>query len=167
MSKINETLKIAVSKGYYVDNDGNAHSKRQKLKGRVNTSGYYVITISVYGKGEKILIHRLMGYQKFGESMFEEGMEIRHLDGNSLNNSYDNISIGTHSDNMFDIPKEIRQYNSKHARKKYSDELIEQLKIERNKGLTYKELHQKYNISKCVLSYYLGKDTRKRKQVIF
>lgn len=33
---------------------------------------------------------------------------MRHLDGNSLNNSIDNIEIGSWTDNRLDIKKEIR-----------------------------------------------------------
>lgn len=57
----------------------------------------------------QIRFHQIQAYQKFGEKMFEKGIVVRHLDGNPLNNHWDNIAIGTQSDNMLDIPKKIRK----------------------------------------------------------
>jgi hypothetical protein len=37
------------------------------------------------------------------ETSFEEGTVVRHLNGDPGSNAWDNIAIGTMSDNMFDI----------------------------------------------------------------
>lgn len=105
----------------------------------------------------KVSIHRLQAYQKFGDDIYEEGIEVRHLDGIRTNNSYENIEIGTSSDNKFDIPIEIRKIKSSNANKKYSDELVLEIKEYYNSGHTYKETMEKFNISsKGTLSYIIN-----------
>ena len=69
------------------------------------------------------------------------------MDSNSLNNSWDNLKIGTHSDNMMDQSKEIRINKASNAHKKYSDELVIEIKADRDSGYSYKDLMLKYNIS--------------------
>ena len=73
-------------------------------------------------------------------------MVIRHLDGNSLNNKEENIEIETSSDNMFDIPEKVRIKKSALANRIYSNELIKQIRKDKELGLSYKDLMKKYNI---------------------
>jgi hypothetical protein len=44
-----------------------------------------------------------MGYKlfKYGDLLYEEGTVVRHLNGDPGSNAWDNIAIGTMSDNMF------------------------------------------------------------------
>ena len=89
--------------------------------------------------------------------MVKMGIDISHLDGNYLNNSESNIDLGTNSDNMMDIPKEVRIRKSSNASKKYSDELVQMIRLDKEKGMSYKELMIKYNISsKGTLSYIIN-----------
>lgn len=84
-------------------------------------------------------------------------MMVRHLDGNYLNNSESNIDLGTNSDNMMDIPKGVRVSRSSNASKKYSDELAQAIKLDKENGMSYKELMIKYDISsKGTLSYIIN-----------
>lgn len=100
----------AKQNGYYIAKNGDAFSKSRKLKLRLKskTNVYYIFKIRYYGKSVAIAVHRLQAYQKFGNAIFEKDTVVRHLNGNSLDNSVDNISIGTQSDNMMDISREIR-----------------------------------------------------------
>ncbi len=56
------------------------------------------------GKKIQVFVHHLMAYKKFGQIFIDgfdstgEELIVIHLDGNSLNNSYDNIFLGTRSD---------------------------------------------------------------------
>jgi hypothetical protein len=81
-------------------------------------------------------------------------MVIRHLNGNSLDNSYKNIGIGTLSDNRNDIPKEIRLRNSLNASKKsifytrkFSDLEISNIRLFYNSCKSYKKTMKEYQIS--------------------
>jgi len=139
--------KVLFDLGYKVEKDGTCISKSGKiLLGTIN-NGYKTISTKLLGKTIKVRVHRLQAYQKFGEIIFNEDIVVRHLDGNGLNNSWDNIEIGSYSDNMMDKPKEERIRIASNANKKYSDELVLEIKAYRNLGHTYKEIMEKYNIS--------------------
>ena len=56
------------------------------------------------GRRIQVFVHHLVAYKKFGkdfiwvrDSLFQEqdDLIVLHLDGNTLNNSYDNIILGT------------------------------------------------------------------------
>jgi len=139
--------KVLFDLGYKVEKDGTCISKSGKiLLGTIN-NGYKTISTKLLGKTIKVRVHRLQAYQKFGEEIYKENIMIRHMDSNSLNNSWDNLKIGTHSDNMMDQSKEIRINKASNAHKKYSDELVIEIKADRDSGYSYKDLMLKYNIS--------------------
>lgn len=104
------------------------------------------------------MVHRLQAFQKYGENLFDSGMEVRHLDGNKENNSYDNIVIGTHSENMRDIPEAIRYSKALYA----ASFLIrhDKIKIRQyhfNNGSSYKKTMAEFNItSKGTLHFILN-----------
>ena len=84
-------LLLAVKKGYKVTEDGKLISPTGKeLSGIVDNRGYRTFNIL---RNFPVAVHRLMGYQKFGEKVFDPKLEIRHLNGNKLDNSSDNICI--------------------------------------------------------------------------
>lgn len=153
LSKANKNLKIAIEKGYYTDIDGNIFSRFKKLKPNCTGMDYFTFNvIGVDGKSRRVLLHKLQAYQKFGDKIFEEGIVVRHLDGNSLNNSWDNIEIGTQFDNINDISKEIRikkatlasrinqnKTRSYDERCKIYDDIIS--------GITCYKISKKYNIN--------------------
>jgi len=40
-----------------------------------------------------VLIHKVIGYRKFGDKALERGYRIIHIDGNKLNNADDNLEL--------------------------------------------------------------------------
>ena len=80
------------------------------------------------------------------------------MNGDSTDNTYDNIGIGTESDNMMDVPKEKRIINASNPT--YDHETI--LKDRKN-GFTYKELMEKYSIpSKGTISFIINKSLKNK-----
>lgn len=69
------------------------YSKRN-LKKYINNSGYYSFKIN----GKQISIHQLIGLKKFGIKKY--GYTINHIDGNKLNNSWNNLEYITIGDNV-------------------------------------------------------------------
>lgn len=101
--------KIAKERGYRIDCDGNVYSKRMKLNPmKMCATNYLFFSVKINGKSEKVMVHRFQAYAKYGDKAFEKGIVVRHLNGDSLDNSLDNIAIGTQSDNMMDIPRDLR-----------------------------------------------------------
>lgn len=156
-----EKLLKCYEKGYRIDKEGTICYKNNTRKGCIqycNKIPYLKISIKIGNKTCNVPVHRLQAYQKYGNKLFENGMEVRHLNGNSLDNSYDNIAIGTHSENMFDKPKEVRLKQANIATsymKKHNHEEIYDYYI---KCKSYKETMKKFNISsKGTLHFILEK----------
>lgn len=104
-SKATVALREAHEKWYRVTEDWRMVSYTWKeLSPYKDRWGYYKFS---YWK-IRLWVHRLQAYQKFWEDLFEEWIVARHLDWNSINNSRDNIAIGSQSDNMFDVPRHKR-----------------------------------------------------------
>jgi hypothetical protein len=60
------------------------------------------IYFKLAGVSINIAIHRLH-FSEVEVLLYEEGTVVRHLNGDPGSNAWDNIAIGTMSDNMFDI----------------------------------------------------------------
>jgi len=144
-------FEIALQKGYSIDKEGKVFKNGVALKLRKRTNGYLGFHIRK-GKEIKIDCHRFQAYAKYGKLMLSVGIQVRHRDGDPLNNTFDNILIGTQSDNMMDIPKEKRQINASHP--KYNHRII---RTDREMGMTYKEIMEKHSIlSKGTVSYIIN-----------
>lgn len=148
--KSQEALRYAYNCGYHVNPNGDVISPAgNKLTKRIKRSGksykIYVFTIKYNGNIYSIPVHRLVSYQKFGELMFSCDC-VRHLNNNSLDNSFDNIEIGTNKENHMDMPKEKRVYYASNAHKKYSKEKVDEIKAFYNKCRSYKKTREKYAI---------------------
>ena len=150
---------IAHSKGYKVTKEGKVIGvKGDELKLN-NHEGYYRFNFrDLNGKATSVKVHRLQAYQKFGDKMFEEGILVRHLDGDSTNNTWDNIAIGTNSDNMMDIDADVRLARALHATsftRKHDKETIRAYYAEHK---SYKKTMEHFNISsKGTLHFILNK----------
>ena len=145
---INDKILSAVDKGYQVDEQGNVWYNNNLRKLTNDTKGYLEFSIRCEGikRPQNVPVHRLQAYQKFGDKIFEKGIVVRHLDGNPHNNSITNISIGTHQENMMDIPKEQRIAHAKHAASYGIKFNADEVKEYYNKCHSYKETMDKFNI---------------------
>lgn len=151
-------IKEAYNKGYRIDKEGDAIGLRgDVLKGGIGGRGYLYKNISFRnknGKSVKINIHHFQAFMKFGDKILNYDC-VRHIDGNSLNNSWDNIELGSNSDNMLDKPLMLRRKIASNANKKHNHKQIVE---DRKNGMTYKEIMKKHNISsKGTISYIINK----------
>jgi hypothetical protein len=157
-STYNRAVIEAYNRGYKVVN-GKVYNPNhnlvngwvRKLKNKYN-SKYYIHLFSIKVSKEVLQcpVHRLIAYQKFGNKIFEPGIQVRHLDGNPLNNLEDNIEIGTQSENMMDIPPEKRKAHSILAtsyNRRFTDNEMEQIQQFHKKCHSYKKTKTKFNIS--------------------
>lgn len=115
MSQENAIIKEAARQGYICINSSVISSKGKLRKLNITKKGYYYFSIRYKGNPKKVMVHKLKAFQKFGKSMFAKGIVVRHKDDIKSNNDYDNILIGTQSDNMMDTPKEARILRAKKA----------------------------------------------------
>jgi hypothetical protein len=162
MNKQEQITRSSKEKGYSVDKDGKVLNKDGKiisLSKNNKGQGYLSFNIRINGSNPtRSFVHRLQAFQKYGDIIFKEDVVVRHLDGISTNNSYDNIGIGSFSDNMLDIPKEKRIVNASNPT--YDHEAI--LK-DRKEGYTYKEIMEKHGIpSKGTISFIINKSLKNK-----
>lgn len=153
----NYNEKIAYKKGYRVNKEGIVTYKSNTIK-LTNHRGYNFFNIKSEGKKLNVKVHRLQAYTKFGEEIYKEGVEVRHLNGIRNDNSWDNIAIGTRKDNALDIPAEKREKIAVKASTElrvYTDEELIKIRKDREQGLTYSQLMAKYNISSKGTIYYI------------
>lgn len=172
MSRHKDTVVEAHKRGYFVEPDGKAYSPTAKRVGYISrktrfghTYSVEYVSVNCSGLHRKFATHMLQAYQKFGDAIFEKGIHVRHLDGNSLNNHVDNIAMGTPSENSLDRTPEARM---EHAYKATAKIRIPEEKwvlcdADRAAGISFRDLNKKYGFHKSTLSYrYSQKAKRTR-----
>lgn len=139
----------AYQAGYRVTEEGEVISPHsgKPLKLYLRKHGYLSFS---YDHTDKVWVHRLQAFQKYGERIYEPGIQVRHLDGNSVNNRADNIAIGTQSENMMDRRPEDRLAHAKHAAshiRKLSAEDVVAMREARAAGAKLSDLCRRYGMS--------------------
>jgi hypothetical protein len=165
LSISNRIIKYVFDQGYRVLNNNIVNPKGKILSISIDSRGYPSITINtkkINGKRQfrRLYLHRLVAYQKYGEQIFGENVQVRHLDGNSYNFNPSNIAIGSQSENMMDRDPEERSKMASYAASfniKYDDDTVRMIKNDRNNGMKYPLLCSKYHIAKSTLWYILNK----------
>lgn len=150
---------VMFSKGYTVDEYGRLFNKLGvEVIGSVDNNGYRATGMRTPdNRVVRVYFHRMVAYAKFKDKIYQNGTVVRHLDGNPLNNSWDNIDIGSYSDNMMDIPKSIRVANARLANMKYDEDMVDMIKSLRSKGLKYTDIMKETGISsKGTISYIIN-----------
>lgn len=158
ISKKNQLVKETFEEGYDINREGDLIRKDGSIKNlfRLAKNGYLFVSLRLpTDERGQVSIHKLQAYKKFGEKMFEKGIVVRHLDGNRLNNSFDNIEIGTFSQNQLDRDKdELKIHALKAARAKQN--MIRPLEIRLK---IYEMLYQNYPTREIMDKYSIAKST--------
>jgi len=165
MSIKNQAIVSAFKRGYRVVNNnviGLVSNKPLRLERM--SSGHLRFGVRFNGAMVKVYVHRLLAYEKYKDDLFSPGMQVRHLDGNPINNTSGNIALGTQSQNMMDIPKAARIKKARTAAsklRKYSDETVAKVRKFHKEDRSYKKTMRMFNIpSKATLTYILNQDYR-------
>ena len=158
----NERLVEAYQRGFRVTAEGVALKPDGSLQPvGLDKWGYWRFSVkNSDGKIRAVMVHRLAAYQKFGERLFEPGIEVRHLNG-STNNQQQFLEIGTPSQNAMDKSSETRRTVAGRAARKLTDAQVAQLRQEREAGASYKQLEEKYGVRKSTISYIVRRLTCK------
>lgn len=154
-SKQNKNLVYAYEKGYRVTENGDVIGLRGNiLKPSKSPSGYLSVTMKTpENKPTRLFIHKLQGYIKYRELIFNDGIVVSHQDFNKENNKVDNIIMGTRSESMLNSPN-VKKLKSLGKPKHDHVAIIR----DKENGMTYKKLMEKYNISsKGTLSFIINK----------
>lgn len=170
------TIIYAYEKGYVFDFEEqcvispSGNKSFPKLYGKQR---YPSLTIND-GTGTKSNItfnyHKFAAYSLYGFAALEKGVNVRHLDGNVLNLSKENLLLGTSQENQFDKSQNVRKNAAVLARKSQgirpvtcnvSDELAEKIlkeyllikgNLKRAKRGTICSLMSKYNLPRTTVT---------------
>lgn len=148
------------SKGYRVTYDGkllNPKGEEISIKLYGNQS-YPIRQMYVDGKKRTFTLHRFAAYCFYGDHIFRDGIQVRHLNGNVLDISKENIALGTCSDNQRDKAPEIRRKSAsiasrsrtnfeKRSLRKLSDEQAREVKKLLNEGIDGVSIAKKFMVS--------------------
>jgi hypothetical protein len=146
--KLKFVLEWMVARGWDVDPEGRmTNPKREVRKGSL-TGGYLKVGVKIPELGISsyaVKIHKFQAYRKFGDTIFQEGVVVRHLNGDPQDNSSDNIVLGTQSQNMMDRDEQDRVKHSK-ERRRYSQEVKSRLIQERESGKSFTRISREQSI---------------------
>lgn len=96
---------------YYCDNGSVTYDptnnvlyyNNQRVDVCIKPDNYTTVRIA----NKTVPIHRVIAYLKYGDAYCYPVTEARHLNNNKSDYSWDNIAIGTHKQNMHDLPQEF------------------------------------------------------------
>lgn len=146
MSKQNKLIMRLAVAGWYVTKEGvvvkpSGEIRASSIKaGKEGRPSYKVFNVKDEGISRPVHVHKLAAFLKFGEVVFE--YQVRHLNGNSFDNSYGNIAFGTGSDNMMDRSSEDRKAHGLKAAKflrKLTDDDVKYIRESVETGLALAE----------------------------
>jgi hypothetical protein len=163
MVKNKNIIPLAIERGYHFDGDNNLIGVRGKtILPRLSQKGYPRFNIKEGTKYKTVYVHKLKAYFLFGNKIFEKGIEIRHLNGIKTDWSDKNITLGSTTENRYDIPKKVRLERSLKATsciRKVTEKQREEIRALKNSGLTFIEIAKRYGLkSKGTVSMIINKN---------
>ena len=158
------------SEKYRAGSDGCVYSKARrfsnrettecgwyKLKTRIGRGGYSHVGFRRDGKGAHSTVHRLITLAFHGEQPIDK-TQIRHLDGNRINNLPYNLCWGTAKENAADrVIHGTQTYGENHPNSKLTDKQREQIKAMWAHGYRQKEIAKLFGVAKSLVRYILGR----------
>lgn len=117
------------------------------LKGSPNGKGYLTVTPALNGEYKTKLVHRLVAESFYG---FEPNgfKQVRHLDGNQINNNPDNLDWGTQEQNWTDRLLHGKSLGENHHSSKLTKENIALI---RASNKSQRNLAKEFNVSQSLI----------------
>jgi hypothetical protein len=163
---LREAIKIAYEKGYRITDDGKLYglSGKELTVKTHGTQRYPTFAVNVgkltssgvYG----IPVHKFAAFCFYGEESFNDGFVIRHLDGNVLHISKENIKLGSHSENNMDKDPLVRKASAIKARAaqgirpynaKLTEEDVREIRLRYTNGESGYEISKDYEVSNVTI----------------
>ena len=147
-TKVKDKVVIAYEKGYKVLPNGDVVGPSGNLLSLSLKEGYKRFHFRLDdGSHKHILVHRLLAYQKYGNELFKNNLNVCHIDSKRDNNIVDNIIIGSSSDNRYVMNAIKRIEFNENAKSTFNSYIkdIEQTSEEYRKVLQF--IIKTYNIS--------------------
>ena len=141
---------------YSIYEDGQVYSHKTEkfivpwLHHRFGIS-YYILHLWQNNKPKTFYLHRIVAEAFLGPPPFP-GAQIRHLDGNSLNNHYSNLAWGTAQENMNDSKLQGKMPAGEHHWNcKLTSENVDEIRTTNYRSCG-RILAKKFNVSPSMIS---------------
>jgi len=115
-AKYHEYIRYAVDRGCWFDFDTGEFVSHTGLRKIPKLYGKQRYPSTAIMRKQHFPIHKFVAYLLYGEISFAADVEVRHLDGNTLNLSKENIVLGTSADNQMDKSSDARSAAARKAR---------------------------------------------------
>jgi transposase len=161
LSKSNETLRLALSLGWRVTDEGEC-MRPDGTPQRVyaDKDGYACFGLPRSAlRCKTVRVHRLAILQRLGEdALFARGVHVRHLDGDVTNNSLSNLTVGSVRQNYEDKTSTAHRRSTDAAREAsrgLSDHDIQRALSLRKQGASYREISEALGLSSSTIAYLM------------
>jgi hypothetical protein len=154
--------KLGITDLYEITSTGKVYSyqkwrgqDRRELKQFRDKYGYLKVRLTVNGIRKKYSVHRLVALNHVDGYFI--GAEVRHLDGNKLNNDASNLKWGTTKENAKDRMKNgTSQIGSSHSQAKITESQANKVKSMLKKGYKMSSISTALDVS-----YYIVNDIKR------
>ena len=145
---------------YLISSDGQVMSmksgKEKLLKLSTGSNGYLNFGYYKDGKQTKLYVHSCVAKVFLGDRS-AEGLQVRHYDGNKLNNNVENLIWGTSQEDANDrIRHGTVLKGEKHGRSKLTETDIHKIRELRSTGVLQKEIAALFGVAESLISYILS-----------
>lgn len=161
--KIDNMSKTKEIKGYngdyLISDDGEVISIKNNnyriLKQRINSRGYYYVNLCKNGNYKSVSTHRIVG-RHFVDNPNNYNV-LNHIDGNKLNNNYNNLEWCTLSHNSKEASRlgllKIRKgENSNLYTGKINTDIANRIRhIRNNENISYSKISKMFDVSKTTI----------------
>lgn len=147
MSKMKQVLEAIIAQGYTIDDKGVVRNPEGTIIAGSMHEGYKKFSVRTnFTSSYAMRHHKFQAYMKFGDEIFKKGSTIKHINGNTDDNSYDNISVGAKT-----VGKSIKR------EVEFTDEIKSGILADREAGVSYRKLVDKYGIPKSTIMDFVNK----------
>lgn len=144
-----------LNREYTIDENGNVFDifNNRYKKSYINHKGYIIYSFYINGKSKTFFAHRLV-LMTFNPVENMENLQVNHIDGNKKNNNINNLEWCTQSENQKHAFRMglISREGTKNSQCKLSEKEVLEIADLILSGYTIKDICQKYNISKPLVS---------------
>lgn len=162
MSKMKQVLEFLVKEGYTIDKQGIVRNNKGVILPGSKSDGYLKFSVRTdFTSSYAMRFHKFQAYVKYGDKIFERGQVVRHLNDVKDDNSYENIVLGSQTQNMMDRKESHRKSHIKN-KGGIPEDIQEKILFDRRIGLSYRALVDKYGIPKSTIMDFVN---RKIKQI--
>lgn len=147
-----QVLEYITKQGYTIDEAGVVKNPEGKVLSGSKSDGYLKFSVRTdFTTSYAMRFHKFQAYTKFGDKIFDNSQVVKHLNGITDDNNYDNIVLGKKSIGK-PVEREVRGI---------PEDIKEKLVEDRKNNISYRKLVDKYGIPKSTIMDFVNRQIKK------